>query len=130
MAKLMETSWLFPTVAHWGAALGEDQVYAQLAGLGMDVLKDNCFQLWYPDENTDDLMYRASARFESGITEAPIELPPTADEMRTNMKKIRTESPVKGPVQSPAGKQVSLARLHCEPPFQNACGSRMLAKAP
>ena len=104
MAKLMETSWLVPTVAQWAAALGEDQVYAQLAGLSMDVLKETCFQLWYPDENTDELMYRGPAQFESGIAEAPLELPATADEMRANMKKIRTESPVKNPVQSSATK--------------------------
>jgi hypothetical protein len=104
MTKLIETSWLVPTVAQWAAALGEDQVYARLAGLGMDVLKDTCFQLWYRDENTDEVMYRGPAQFESGIAEAPIKLPPTADEMRADMKKIRTESPVKDPVQSSASK--------------------------
>ncbi len=104
MAKLKETSWMVPTVGQWAAALGEDQAYAQLVGLRMDALKDTCFQIWYPDEKTDEVMYRGPAHFESGIAEAPVDLPSTADEMRANMKKTRTESPVKEPVGSSATK--------------------------
>ena len=104
MAKLKETSWMIPIVAQWAAALSEDQPYAQLAQLGADTLKDTCFQLWYPDEKTDEIMYRGPAHYETGITEAPVELPATADEMQTSMKKTRTESPVKEPAQSSASK--------------------------
>ena len=95
---------MVPTVGQWAAALGEDQAYAQLVGLRMDALKDTCFQIWYPDEKTDEVMYRGPAHFESGIAEAPVDLPSTADEMRANMKKTRTESPVKEPVGSSATK--------------------------
>jgi hypothetical protein len=135
MAKLMETSWLVPMVAQWATALGEDQAYAQLAGLGMDVLKDTCFQLWYPDKNTDEVMYRGPARFESGITEAPIELPLTADEMRANMKKIRTESPVKDSVQSSASKAGFpwldfIASRHFRTPVDPACWQRLHDEPP
>jgi hypothetical protein len=104
MAKLKETSWIVPTVAQWAAALGEDRAYAQLAGLRIDALKDTCFQLWYPDKKTDEMKYQGPAHFESGIAEAPVELPLTADEMRANMKKTRTESPVKEPVESSASR--------------------------
>lgn len=135
MAKLMETSWLVPTVAQWAAALDEDQVYAQLAGLGTDVLKNTCFQLWYPDENTNELMYRGPAQFESGIAEAPIALPATADEMRANMKKIRTESPVKEPVQSSASKAGFLwldfiANRHFRTPVDPARWQRLHDESP
>lgn len=104
MAKLKETSWMVSTLAQWAAALGEDQAYAHLVGLQLDALKDTCFQLWYPDQKTDEFMYRRPAHFDSGITEAPVELPPTADEMRANMKRTRTESPVKEPVESSASR--------------------------
>jgi len=135
MAKLMETSWLVPTVAQWAAALGEDQVYIQLAELSMDVLKDTCFQLWYPDKNTDEVMYRGPAQFESGIAEAPIELPPTADEMRAEMKKIRTESPVKDPAQSSASEAGFpwldfIANRHFRTPVDPACWQRLRDETP
>lgn len=102
IAKLKETSWMVPTVAQWAVALGEDQAYVHLVGLQTEVLKDTCFQIWYPDTKTDEFMYRGAAHFESGITEAPIVLPQLADEMRINMMKTRTESPVKEPVESSA----------------------------
>lgn len=102
MAKLTETSWMVATVAQWAAALGEDEAYARLVELRADALKDTCFQLWYPDQKTDEVMYRGPAHFESGIAEAPVELPPTAEEMRSNMKRTHTDSPVKEPVESSA----------------------------
>lgn len=102
--KLKETSWMIPTVAQWAAALGEDQAYAHLVGLHSDALKDTCFQLWYPDQKTAEIMYRGPAHYESGIAEAPVGLPLTADEMRFNMKKTRAESPVKESFESSASK--------------------------
>ena len=110
MAKLKETSWMVPTVAQWAAALGEDEAYAHLVGLRTDALKDTCFQLWYPDQKTDEVMYRGPAHFESGIAEAPVALPPTAEEMRANMGRTRTDSPVKEPVESSA-RRAGLAWL-------------------
>lgn len=104
MTKLKETSWMVVTVAQWAAALGEDEAYTHLVGLRMDALKDTCFQLWYPDQKTDEVMYRGPAHFGSGIAEAPVELPPTAEEMRANMKRTRTDSPVKEPVESSASR--------------------------
>lgn len=104
IAKLKEMSWMIPTVAQWAAALGEDQAYTHLVGLRSDALKDTCFQLWYPDQKTDEIMFRGPAHFESGIAEAPVELPPTADEMRAHIKKISTESPVKEPIESSASR--------------------------
>lgn len=104
MAKLKETSWMVATVAQWAAALDEDEAYTHLVGLRTDTLKDTCCQLWYPDQKTDEVMYRGPAHFESGIAEAPVALPPTAEEMRANMKRTRTGSPVKEPVESSASK--------------------------
>lgn len=102
--KLKETSWMVPTIAQWAAALGEDQAYENLVALRKDALKNTCFQLWYPDQKTDEIMYRGPAHFESGISEAPVDLPATADEMRSNINRTRTESPVKESFNSPASK--------------------------
>lgn len=102
IAKLREMSWMIPTVAQWAAALHEDQAYSHLVGLRDDICKDTCFQLWYPDEKTDEVRFRGPAHFESGIAEAPVELPAEAEEMRALMKRTREESPVKEKIQSSA----------------------------
>lgn len=104
MGKLKETSWMVPILAQWMAALDVEDAYTNLVGLGLDTLKDTDFQLWYPDDKTDAHMYSGPAHFDSGITEAPIDLPPTGEEMRSMMKKTRTESPVKAPIVSCATK--------------------------
>jgi hypothetical protein len=102
LKKLRETSWMIPTVAQWAASLREDQAYGHLVGLREDICKETCFQLWYPDEKTDDFRFRGPAYFESGVAEAPIELPSGAEEMRALMKRTRSESPVKERIQSSA----------------------------
>lgn len=102
LQKLRETSWMIPTIAQWAAALREDHAYGHLVGLREDICKDTCFQLWYPDEKTDEFRFRGPAHFESGVAEAPIELPAAAEEMRALMKRTRAESPVKEKIQSSA----------------------------
>lgn len=104
LEKLKSMSWMIPTVAQWAAALGADEAYAHLMGLREDVLNQTCFQLWYPDETTDALRYAGPAHLEGGITEAPIVLPATAEEMREEIKRLRTESPIKDQVMTSAAQ--------------------------
>ncbi|MFZ5792816.1 MAG: hypothetical protein ACOY3L_19160 [Pseudomonadota bacterium] len=102
MEKLKETSWMVPILAQWMAVLDVEDAYRNLADLRRDGLKGTFLQLWYPDEKTDSYLYRGPAHFESGIAEAPIDLPPTGEEMRSAMKRTRVESPVKDPIVSSA----------------------------
>jgi len=102
LKKLKATSWMIPTVAQWAAALHEDQTYTHLTGLRDDACKETCFQLWYPDEKTDQFRFRGPAHYESGVAEAPIDLPATAEGMRAQMRRTRAESPVKESIQSSA----------------------------
>lgn len=102
LSKLKETSWMIPTIAQWAAILGEDAAYKSLVGLQENVLKETCFQLWYPDKDTDEISYGGPAQFESGVSEAPVVLPATAAEMRRNIRRTRTESPVSTRVRSSA----------------------------
>lgn len=104
LKKLKEMSWMMPTIAQWAAALGAEEAYVALARLGDNALQDTCFQLWYPDEDTDSLRYGAPAHHESGITQAPIELPASAEEMRREMLRLRTDSPIKDEVMTSAAR--------------------------
>lgn len=93
VAKLTATSWMVPLVGEWMALIEDDEGYSRLVDLN-EVLKETSFQVWYPDENTAEVLYAGPA-LETGITEAPVVLPPTAQEMRARIWKIRTESPAK-----------------------------------
>lgn len=102
LPKLQETSWMVATIAQWVALLGDDNAYKALLKLREDKLKEMCPQLWYPDESTDSFRYHGPAHHEAGITEAPLVLPATIEEMRANMSKMRAESPISKPVLSSA----------------------------
>jgi len=104
LAKLKETSWMVPILAQWMAALDVEDAYTNLVRLRLDELKDTHFQLWYPDDKTDAALYQGPAHFETGIAEAPVDLPATGEEMRGIMRKTRTGSPVKDRIASSAAK--------------------------
>ncbi len=59
--KLMDASWLVPVLAQWMTVLDIEDAYAILVDLQKEVLKDTDFQLWYPDDKTDDYLYLGSA---------------------------------------------------------------------
>lgn len=128
LEKLKSMSWMIPTVAQWAAALGADEAYAHLMGLREDVLKQTCFQLWYPDETTDALRYAGPAHLEGGITEAPIVLPATAEEMREDQAPAY-RIPDQGPGNDLSGAgRTSLLGLHWMPAFPYAGRSGVLAE--
>lgn len=102
--KLKEISTLVPTLAQWAASLGLDELYTFLYNTKKELLADTCCQLWYPDEATDEFLYFSAAHYESGISEAPISLPETAEEMRENMLEIVKDSPVKTDISSSASR--------------------------
>lgn len=135
LEKLKEMSWMVPTIAQWCAALGADEAYAVLAELKNDALKDTCFQLWYPDAKTEEMRYSRPAFLGSGITDAPVELPYTAEGMREQIRRTRSDSPVKDQVMTSAAKAgLSLvdfiACRHFRVPMDPGFWQRMPAEAP
>jgi len=104
LQKLKEMSWMIPTVAQWCAVLGVDEAYAGIAGLKSEVMRGTCFQLWYPDMHTDNIRYDRPAFLESGMSDAPLDLPATAEEMREQIRRTRADSPVKDQVVTSAVK--------------------------
>ena len=89
--ELMGLSTLIPTLAEWLAHLGLDDEYADFATAMAEVFGETDFQLWFPDEDTDDVLYREYAAAETGATFSSIVLPGTADEMRTRMGTLATQ---------------------------------------
>lgn len=79
--KLRDLSTLVPTILYWCAILGHDELYKDLQSVQDSLFDGVCLQLWYPDETTDNHIYRGAAQRESGVTEAPIIFPVTITEL-------------------------------------------------
>lgn len=93
IAKLTATSWMVPLLGEWMAVLHDSEGYSRLVALN-EILKETTFQVWYPDERTAEARYAGSA-VDTGMTEAPIVLPQTVDEMCDRIRKIRADSPAR-----------------------------------
>jgi len=55
--EVTEGSILYPTIALWAAILGERKVYGRVADFKNQCLPHCNFQLWYPDEPTENNLY-------------------------------------------------------------------------
>lgn len=79
LERLQDLSTLLPALAQWAAVFGDNDSYQSIVGSqgeGMP-LATCCFQLWYPEVQTDELLYREPAHIEGGTTQAQIALPDT-----------------------------------------------------
>ncbi len=135
LEKLKEMSWLIPTVAQWAVVLGAHEAYAHLAKLQTDALKETDLQLWYPDEGTDALRYGGPAHMRSGITEAPIRLPATAQAMRDEILELRAKGPIRDQVMTSAARAGIpfidfIACRHFRIPVDPAFWQKLLSEAP
>ncbi|AMK76913.1 MULTISPECIES: hypothetical protein [Methylomonas] len=86
--RMMEMSWTLATIAGWSVILGMDDLYEVLAKNAKDAYPNVCIQLWHPEKDLYQYLYFQPAHFDSGATEAPIHLPPTAEEYRKQMNMI------------------------------------------
>ena len=91
--KLRDLSTLVPTVLYWCVVFGHEELYHEMQSVQSDVFEDVCLQLWYPDDGTDDFLYRGPAQRESGTTEAPIVFPASIPELiRANRELFEQET--------------------------------------
>lgn len=83
--RMMETSWVLASFAGWCVVFGMDDVYEALAQNAQEVYPQICIQLWHPEKDLFQHLYFQQAIYESGVTEAPIRLPPKMDDYRKQM---------------------------------------------
>jgi hypothetical protein len=87
--KLMEISTLIPMLAHWYAIL--DTPAAAYEGFQKAIgatFSETNLQLWFPDEGTEDHLYRENAGFTSGNTLRLIQLPTTLGELKAHVLRL------------------------------------------
>jgi hypothetical protein len=90
--SLFELSTLIPILAQWCIALRLNDTYLIIQKIAIEGFPECTLQIWYPDENTDSLMYRTNASFESGNAEAPIFLSISTEEMRERIELVQAKS--------------------------------------
>jgi hypothetical protein len=86
--RLMNASWLLPTLAAWSVILKRDDLYTVIANHSRTDYPEVCLQLWHPNQDLPRHLYYWSAHCHCGESEAPIILPDTADEFRTRMRAV------------------------------------------
>lgn len=86
--KLMEMSWMLPTLATWAVLLNHEEAYALLANNTKTQYPEICLQLWHPTEDVARHQYFHNACRNNGESEVPIYLPETMSEYRDQMKEL------------------------------------------
>lgn len=74
--EVTEGSILYPSIALWAAILGERKVYERVADFKDKCLSHCNFQLWYPDETTEDNLYTNKNMHGAAFSNVPVNLPP------------------------------------------------------
>ncbi len=87
--KMMELSTLIPILAQWCVVLNLTDLYNEIRKGVSKFFPDCIMQIWYPDEDSEQYIYMSNASLESGIVEAPIELPQNMGELITRIKKVQ-----------------------------------------
>lgn len=91
--KLMELSTLLPMLAHWHLVLDLPEAYEAFRNNVVQTFTQTALQLWFPDDKTEDHLYRENAGFTSGTTLAPIHLPGTLHELKTEIQRLHEARP-------------------------------------
>lgn len=89
---LMNLSTLLPILAEWIAAHELEELYRTLGeGIQEDVSEAD-LQMWFPDEETEEVLYTQNAALASGATLHTIRLPATTEGMRQQIKDVTKRS--------------------------------------
>jgi hypothetical protein len=86
--RMMRMSWMLPTIAGWSVITGNEDVYKMIMNSSREDYPNICMQLWHPEKDLYSALYFKRALFESGITQAPINLPDDMNDYRQQMNDI------------------------------------------
>jgi hypothetical protein len=85
---------LLPMLAHWHVVLDLTEAYEVFRNNVVETFTHTALQLWFPDADTEDHLYRENAGFTSGTTLAPIRLPSTLQEFKTEIQRLHEARPL------------------------------------
>lgn len=86
-------STLLPTLMEWSCVLNLPIAYKDLKEkFSLEIFKDCDFQIWYPDKNTENYMYKFPYEtLETGITENSLKKDMEMDDMKKRIQSIKTK---------------------------------------
>ena len=98
--QLMSLSTLLPTIAEWYGIIGEQNEYEAFRKVVDFRCRKVNLQLWYPDSETESVLYKENAANNTGRTCFSISLPEEIDALRDTM-------------QSRLAEQTSFVQISC-----------------
>ena len=87
--ELFALSTLLPILAEWCLVLGFNDLYSKIQKVVLKDFQSCTLQIWYPDKDTDTLLYKTNAASESGNTDAPIFLENNPEDMKYRIKLVQ-----------------------------------------
>jgi len=83
---LMNLSTLLPMIAEWYAIIGNQEEYSKFRETVNNSCKNIDLQIWYPDIDTESLIYSKFAARQTGVTCTSISLPEDLDKLRETIR--------------------------------------------
>jgi len=83
---LMNLSTLLPMIAEWYAIIGNQEEYSKFRETVNNSCKNIDLQIWYPDIDTESLIYSKFAARQTGVTCISISLPEDLDKLRETIR--------------------------------------------
>lgn len=90
--ELFQLSTLIPILAQWCVCCGLRNTYELLQNQVSEGLSSCTFQIWYPDEDTDQYLYTKDPSRQSGNMEAPIDLSISFEDMESRIKLVQDQT--------------------------------------
>jgi hypothetical protein len=87
-AELMKMSTLMPMLAEWCVVCDFNDLYCELVEIQKKLLNQTCYQLWYPDDEAINQFYQQNAAKRMGTALAPITLPDSITDLKSNIKQM------------------------------------------
>jgi len=97
--KLFEISSIIPILAQWCVVLDFEELFNHIKNRTKNNFDKCTFQIFYPDNETDNHLYCKNAATESGIAEAPIILK-SFEEMKKQIGKVKSKKIKKDEISS------------------------------
>ena len=86
--ELMQLSTLVPLLADWFAVLELQGDYGEFRKAVVNYLANTNLQMWFPDEGTEEVLYRSNAAFRGGTVLDSILLPERLNDLRARIVRL------------------------------------------
>ena len=92
IAKLADLSTPVPLLADWFAVLDLPESYRDFQAGVAQIIPKTHLQMWFPDEATEEILYRANAAYERGTTLGSIHFPERLEDLKARIERLMRRS--------------------------------------